>query len=168
MQTEKPAEGIMKTHDFGDSIYYRVDCACGNEDDQIDFEVELDKEMKQVILNLWTVQKTDWWTKPFKEYSSSENAFVEWVEEGWFRFWNGLFIRLKHTWTLWWYGYVKYYSTTIMSQQQALNFAETIKTAISHVETEAPYRDRNVQLVKEVKKLKAEIEKLRWQAQEQD
>jgi hypothetical protein len=34
------------------------------------------------------------------------------------------------TYKLWTVGYLKYHQTTLMTEQQALNYAETIKTAI--------------------------------------
>ena len=42
MKPQTPAQGIMKLNDFGDSVWYKVDCSCGQDDDAIEFEVEAD------------------------------------------------------------------------------------------------------------------------------
>jgi hypothetical protein len=34
------------------------------------------------------------------------------------------------TWDLWFNGYLKYQQSTIMTEQQTLNYAETLKAAI--------------------------------------
>jgi hypothetical protein len=46
---------------------------------------------------------------------------------------NGFVTRLKLTWTVWTKGYIKTESTIAMTEQQALNYAETLKSAIQDV-----------------------------------
>jgi hypothetical protein len=59
-----------------------------------------------------------------------------WLQE-WDWFWkglvNGFVTRVKLTWTLWTQGYIKTETTIAMNEQQALNYAETIKSAIQDV-----------------------------------
>ena len=43
---------------------------------------------------------------------------------------NSLYHKCMVTWEVWTQGYVKYYQSTVMSEQQALNYAETINQSI--------------------------------------
>ena len=43
MTAQEPAEGIMKTNDFGDCIFYTIACQCGDTDDAIRIEVEAEE-----------------------------------------------------------------------------------------------------------------------------
>lgn len=130
MKAQAPAEGILKRGDFGNSKFYHVACSCGNDDDAIEFEVEADET--GVSVNTWITQKSDYWTEEFSP-SNDSDPYVEEVEHFWYSFWNGLFRRVRLTWQIWRHGYVKCQSTTIMSEQQALNYAETLKSAINDV-----------------------------------
>lgn len=129
-----PADGIMKTHDFPDAKYYRVDCSCGNPDDEIAFSVENDDG--EIVVLTYITQKTDWWADPANQNKSYNynNEFVfqlNYIVRGWM---NGLIHRIKWTWRLWIDGYLKYSSTTIMTEQQALNYAEALRSAISDLQ----------------------------------
>lgn len=132
MKSETPAEGILKRSDFGDSKFYSVACSCGNDDDAIEFEVEADE--MGVTVNTWTIQKTDYWTEAVMKRMDIGNPWAEEVD--WFLkdIWNGFVTRLRLTKNIWWDGYVKYQSTTIMTKQQALNYSETLKSAVKDVE----------------------------------
>lgn len=132
MKAEKPAEGILKTHDFENSKWYKVTCSCGNDDDIIDFEVEADDF--GITVNTYTTQKTDYWTEAISKRYDINNPWYQEFDWFWKDIWNGLVTRLRLTKNIWWDGYVKYQSTTIMNKQQALNYAETLKTAIKDLE----------------------------------
>mgnify|MGYP003349974745 CR=1 FL=1 len=67
MKVETPATGIMKTHDFGDAMYYAVSCQCGNPDDMINFSVELEVDSWNIVLNTEFTPKSAYWKTPFKE-----------------------------------------------------------------------------------------------------
>ena len=110
-----PAEGILKTHDFGDSKVYTITCQCGEGDDELRVEVEADE--CGVAVHHWVTVKTNWWDEPTK---------YQWI--------NGLIHRVKITWNIWIYGYIKYEAWTIMSQQQTYNYSETLKQAVEDVE----------------------------------
>ncbi len=117
MKAQKPAMGIEQTRDFGDSKFYKVSCDCGNPDDEINLEVEA-QDPGGVVVHVWTTVKTPWWEKA-------------WDNDSWLAgLVNGLSHRLRMTWWLWTRGYLKQESWTILTEQQALNFAETLKTAI--------------------------------------
>jgi len=105
MQAQTPAEGIMKTHDWGDSKVYRVVCDCGSAEHNHDVWVEADDV--GVTTTVYTQVKSKFW---------SLNR------------WQKIWILLTR-------GYVEYESSIIMSKQQALNYAKTLERAIIDVET---------------------------------
>lgn len=163
MTPQTPAEGITLTRDFGDSKFYSIECSCGNPDDAIEFYVELDDDMMDVTVNTTTTQKTDYWTAKFNAPRRA-NAFVS----GCYTFANALWTRLRLTKNIWIDGYVKYSSYTIMSKQQALNYAETLKTAIAEVESHKVEQRGRRDLITEVNALKEEVARLKWAANVQD
>lgn len=163
MKPQIPAEGITLNRDFGDSKFYSVACSCGNPDDAIDFYVEIDSDMMDVTVNTSTTQKTDYWTEKFKA-PHYDNAFIN----GCYKFANALWTRLRLTKNIWLDGYVKYSSYTIMSKQQALNYAETLKTAVAEVESHKLEQRGRRDLITEIESLKEEVARLKWAANVQD
>jgi hypothetical protein len=105
MNHEVPAEGIMKTNDWGDSKVYRVACNCGASDH--DHHVWVEADDHEVSVTIYTTVKSNFWSKT----------------------------RWYHIWSLLTKGYVDTESTVIMRKQQALNYAETLKSAINDVDT---------------------------------
>lgn len=134
MKAQKPAKGVTLVHDFRDSRYYRVDCDCGNEDDHIEVCVELD-DFDEIIVQFEATQKTDWW-KRVSRYNVYEinspwlfsivNSLQELV--------NGIAHRLRVTRDVWFRGYVTYSSSTILSEQAALNFSAALASAVHEIE----------------------------------
>jgi hypothetical protein len=133
MILETPALGIMKTHDFGDSKFYKVACSCGHSDHEFNFEVEAAET--GINVNTYVTAKTDYWTESLKKRFDIDNPYLQELDWAIKDMWNGLIIRLKLTWTIWTKGYVKVESTIAMTEQQALNYAETLKSAIKDVKT---------------------------------
>ncbi len=131
MKPETPAEGIMKTSDFGDSKFYKVVCGCGQDDHSIDFEVEAAET--GINVNTYVTVKTDYWSESIKKRYDIDNPYLQELDWALKDIWNGFVIRLKLTWTVWTKGYVKTESTIAMTEQQALNYAETLKSAIQDV-----------------------------------
>ena len=105
MTPQVPAEGIMKTNDWGDSKVYRVTCNCGASNH--DHHVWVEADDHEVSVTIYTTNKTNFWSKT----------------------------RWYHIWTLLTKGYIDSESTVIMDRQQALNYAETLKSAIEDVNT---------------------------------
>ena len=134
MKSQIPAEGISVTHKFEDSIFYKVDCQCGNPDDAIDFEIEIDPSVNDIIVNQYTTQKTNWWTNFVTPRYDIDNEYVQGLNWLWAGLVNGLATRLRLTKNIWWDGYVKYESTTVLSKQQALNYADALKKGVLHLE----------------------------------
>lgn len=135
MTPQKPAEGILLSKEFPDSKYYSVPCSCGNPDDEIMFEVEVE-DWGEITVNTYTTQKTSWWKDPFNQNKSyNYNSEFAYHLNYWFRGWlNGIAHRLKITWDVWVKGYVKYNQSTVMTKQQALNYAATLEQAIKDLE----------------------------------
>ena len=102
--TQFPAEGIMKTNDWGDSKVYRVMCECGDSSHEHNVWVEADGY--DISVSIYTTTKTNFWSKS----------------------------RWYHIWTLLTKGYIDTESTVCMSRQQTLNYSETLKNAIDDVE----------------------------------
>jgi hypothetical protein len=104
MKAETPAEGIVKRHDWGDSMVYNVPCTCG--DNEHSHDVWIEKDDTGVVVNIHTIVKSQWWK----------------------------INRLQVIWRLLTRGYAEYETSLIMTEQQALNYAETLKTAIKDVQ----------------------------------
>ena len=111
MKIEVPAEGIMKTSDWGDSRVYRVACECGASDHDHHLWVEADEH--DVSVTLYTTVKSNWWSKT----------------------------RWHAIWTLLTKGYIDTESTVIMRKQQAFNYANTLLSAIEDLEQFRKKRD---------------------------
>jgi hypothetical protein len=130
LKPQIPADGIMKTSDWGSSKMYAIHCSCGNDDDNIEFMVEADEF--NVTVTTFTTQKTAYWEYPFdvSETYKIKNSFLSSVAYTTLSILNGLHHRTKLTWNLWVDGYLTYQQSTLMSEQQTLNYAETLKAAI--------------------------------------
>jgi hypothetical protein len=110
MKAQIPAEGIFKHREWGDSVMYGVTCECTDPTHQHDVWIEADET--GVTVTTYTQQKTKWWE----------------------------FNRFKIIWILLTKGYVEYEANIIMSEQQALNYSETLKKAVTDVKK---FKDSN-------------------------
>lgn len=103
MKAQIPAVGILKRSDYGDSKSYQIVCECTDPDH--DHNVWVEAEDTGVTVTTYTTQTSKLW-----ELS-----------------------RWKTIWILLTKGYVEYQASIIMTQQQALNYAETLKSAVNDV-----------------------------------
>jgi hypothetical protein len=131
MKAQQPAEGILKTNDFGDSKWYHIVCGCGQPDHTLTVEVEADD--MGVNVNTYATVKTDYWTDTVKKRYDIDNPYLQEFDWFWKDLINGFLTRLRLTWDIWIKGYVRAETTIAMSQQQALNYAETLKVAMEDV-----------------------------------
>jgi hypothetical protein len=131
MKSQTPAEGILKRGDYGDSKFYQVVCGCGQE--YHDHNVEVEAADTGINVNLYITVKTDYWSDLVEKRYDINSPWLQ--ELDWFAkdLINGLWTRLKVTWQLWTTGAVTAQSTIAMSEQQALNYAETLKAAVKDV-----------------------------------
>jgi hypothetical protein len=104
MKAQIPAEGILKRSDWGDSKTYQIVCEC--HDPNHDHNVWVEADDNTVTVTTYTTQKSKWW---------SLNR------------WQTIWILLTQ-------GYVEYEANILMTRQQALNYAETLKQAVRDVE----------------------------------
>lgn len=65
MDYEKPAEGILKTHEWGESKAYRIACSCGADDHDHNVWVEADDH--DVSVTIYTRSKSDWRINRFRK-----------------------------------------------------------------------------------------------------
>lgn len=103
MNYEKPAEGIMKTGEFGPSKHYFIQCQCGSIECAHDVEVEADDCDIQV--HIYYTCRTKWWDKN----------------------------RWKQIWEILTKGYTEMQATLVINEQTALNYSETLKSAMNDV-----------------------------------
>ena len=131
MRAEKPAEGILKRGDWGDSKTYQVVCGCGQE--YHDHNVEVEADETGIHVNIYATVKTDYWTETFDKRYNIDNEVLQEVD--WFLkdLINGTIRKVKLTWELWTKGAITTETTIALTQQQALNYSETLKSAIKDV-----------------------------------
>lgn len=103
MKAQTPAEGILKSGDWGIAKSYRIVCECGQPDHEHTVWVEV--EDVGISVTIYADVKSPLW---------SVN-------------------RWRQIWTLLTRGYLQHETTILMSEQQALNYAETLKTAVQDV-----------------------------------
>jgi hypothetical protein len=104
MNPQLPAEGVMKTNDWGNSKVYRIACECG--DESHNHNVWVEAEDTGIVVTIYTTGKTNFWSKT----------------------------RWYHIWTLLTKGYIDTESSVHLNRQQALNYAGTLTSAIEDVE----------------------------------
>ena len=105
IQAQAPAEGVLKRSDWGDAITYQVVCEC--QDANHDHAVWVEADDHRVTVTTYTTQKSKWWT---------------------LNRWQTIWILLTK-------GYVEYEANIIMTEQQAVNYAETLKKAVEDVKS---------------------------------
>ena len=80
------SKNVMKTDDYGDSVWYKVNCDCNSDDHITTIEMEYDKEFRMITLNFY---KKYVWTSRYGD--------INWFE----RFWKRLTCSLKMFFTGW-------------------------------------------------------------------
>ena len=133
MKSQKPAEGILKRWEWGDSKTYQVVCTCGQE--YHDHWVEVAADQCGISVDITTTLKTDYWTDAVKTRYDIDNEVLQEAEWFWKGFVNNTIRKIKLTWELWTRSTVTMETTIHMNEQQALNYAETLKSAIKDVNT---------------------------------
>ncbi len=133
MKAQTPAEGILKRSDFGNSMYYQVVCNCGQE--YHDHNVEVEASETGVNVHVYVTIKSDYWSDTWQKRYDIENNLAQEADWFWKDLVNGFIRKVKVTWQLWTTGAVTTETTIAMTEQQALNYAEILKTAIKDVKT---------------------------------
>lgn len=113
MKAEKPAQGILKMNDWGESVWYLVPCNCSDPEHSHTVEVEADDQ--EVVVHIHTQVKTRWWQK-----------------NRWREIWNML---IK--------GYSEHQASIILNEQQAFNYANALTSAAEDVKLFKHKRNKN-------------------------
>lgn len=103
MKPQKPAQGILIHRDYGDAKHYTVTCECMDPNHVQNIWIE--SEDTGVTVTIYTQQKSLWWSLN----------------------------RWQKIWRLLTKGYVETEISTIMNEQQALNYSEALKSASKDV-----------------------------------
>jgi hypothetical protein len=103
MEAQKPAEGILKTDEWGNSKWYYIRCDCGSGDCSHEINVEADDIHVQV--HIYSNHHTKWWERK----------------------------RWSQIWQILTQGYAEMQTTIVLSEQTALNYSEVLKAAIKDV-----------------------------------
>jgi hypothetical protein len=118
INSQTPAEGVLLRRDYGDAKNYQIVCECGDCDH--DHNVWVEAEDHGITVTIYTQQKTKWWEQN----------------------------RWQTIWRLLTKGYVERESTLIMSEQQALNYANVLISATKDVKKFIQDRKENSAAVK--------------------
>lgn len=147
MKAEKPAEGILKRNDFGNSKWYQIVCSCGQP--YHDHTVEVEADDTGVSVDIYATMKTDYWSETVNKRYNIDNSILQELDWFWKDLVNGFVRRVKLTWDLWTTGAVTAETTIHMSEQQALNYAEVLKSAVKDVkEFHEEFRKKHNEQVK--------------------
>jgi hypothetical protein len=103
MKSETPAQGILKTSEWGDSKWYHIRCECGSDDCSHDVNVEADDCDVQV--HIYAKNHTKWWTMN----------------------------RWQQIWQILTKGYAKMQTTIVLNEQTAINYADALTSAVKDV-----------------------------------
>ena len=103
MTPEKPAQGILKTGKWGDSMWYHVRCNCGSDDCSHEVNVEADEA--EVSVHIYVKNHTKWWDKN----------------------------RWQQIWQILTKGYAEMQTTIVLEEQTAINYAAALTNAVEDV-----------------------------------
>lgn len=104
MKAQTPAVGILKNGDWGDTLCYQVVCGCGQPDHSHHVWVEVD-DTRDISVVIYTTNTSKFWSKN----------------------------RWRQMWELLTKGYVEEEVSILMSEQQTLNYANTLTQAVNDV-----------------------------------
>lgn len=131
LKPQTPAEGILKWHDHGHSQFFHVDCQCGTPEHSMVFEVEVDREFEQVAMTTFVEVFVPTWKEKFHFYDDDYNSW--WKYD--FKYWvNNIFNRLTLIKRAIFNDTVGMDVSIIMSEQQAINYANTILQSVKEVQ----------------------------------
>ena len=111
MKAQKPAQGIMLQHDFGDSKNFKVECDCSGNDHAVYMwiEVQRDADVPDVEISFYVTT----WTKEF---------------------WKNWPARLRAVYDILFKGVHKQEHHMLLNKQSAINFAHAITDTVKELE----------------------------------
>lgn len=123
MRSQKPAAGILIQGEYPDSKFFKVPCDCGCET-EIDFMVEVDDCC--IAVHMFSETSTNTWRDRFRQ-NYGEDWWIVYVLKS---FANDALNRISVAWRALVHGRVTTESSVILSEQQALNFSQTLRDSI--------------------------------------
>jgi hypothetical protein len=103
MKPQEPAIGILKTSEWGDSIWYHVRCSCGSDD--CSHEVNVEADAHDVSVHIYANNHTKWWQRK----------------------------RWSQIWQILTKGYAEMQTTIVLDEQTAINYAAALTKAVEDV-----------------------------------
>lgn len=125
-----PAHGIYEEHRDKNTVTYTVPCSCTNPDDAITLTIERADDGLVTVEHTVTV-KTDFWSgnsshptgNMFKDwYNTYIGAAVGYIRRCW-----------RITYNVWVKGFAEYQCHTVMTEQQALNYAAALHHGVTEL-----------------------------------
>jgi hypothetical protein len=104
IKAQTPAEGILVNHNWGSTKSYKVVCDCGS--DEHSHNVWVEASDTGVTVTVYTKLTSKWWSM-----------------DRWQKIWQ-LLIK----------GHIELEECIMLSDQQAINYAETLKSAVKDVQ----------------------------------
>lgn len=141
-KAQKPAEGILLVNEWGQSKMYKVVCGCGQEWHEHNVDIEASDTGVDVVI--YGTVKTDYVTEVIKPKYDIDSPWLQEFDWFWKELINSTIRKIKLTWELWTSGAITVNSTIAMSEQQALNYAEALKTAVADVKEFRKQRNEQI------------------------
>lgn len=123
---QTPAEGISQQKEWTDMKSYKIPCSCSCDND-VTMMIEVNDF--NIVTNFYATTKTKYWYRRL-DIDYNEN----WLLLNFKLLFNDWYNRFDVAWKALTKGYVETQSDVILSPQQAVNFAETLKTAVKDYE----------------------------------
>lgn len=131
MNPQTPAEGILKQSDYGEYQSYTLTCECAEPNHDQHLIIEADDN--NITVTIYSKQYTNSWDEMVKPRYDIECFALQYLNWRACEIVNGLWTRLKLSWQLWFKGEIEYQSSTILTEQQAINYANVLIKAVEDV-----------------------------------
>lgn len=133
MKAETPALGISKVREYEDMIVYNINCQCTDPNHYHLLTVEADQETNDISVIVDLETTTDYWTEYVNQNSNLSNDHLYHLKWTFAYIINETIRRVKIASRAIFYGHIQRQATLILNRQQALNYAEALKNAISNL-----------------------------------
>ncbi|MCX7593148.1 MAG: hypothetical protein N2235_05210 [Fischerella sp.] len=128
LDPQNPAQGIMLDQEFDNAKFYTVSCSCGNPNDQIKLEIEVEDGV--ITTHVWTKVKTDRWRQTWPIMDRDYGSWLYYIKY----LINAVTSRIRVIWSVLTRGYVEMESWTILNEQQSVNFAWALHNAVKELQ----------------------------------
>ena len=127
----------MKQYEYDTIQSYYIACGCGSDEDHVDMIIEYNKALSDVTITMETTQKTDWWKSlDLWEVYDFDNEWIATIANSLLSLCKGIHHRLKITKDVWFNGYVKYYSFTMLNKQQLVNLIGILTRVVEKIDAD--------------------------------